>query len=746
MAGPGRALPRRPPGDLRRKRSPPPPLPLPLGDAARKLRAPLPAPSRRAKMAPLDLDKYVEIARLCKYLPENDLKRLCDYVCDLLLEESNVQPVCTPVTVCGDIHGQFYDLCELFRTGGQVPDTNYIFMVRAGPPPLPNPGAAAGAAAPALSRRPGPVPPGRVPWVPAGASRCGESLPRPCLCVHRCVFDLQGDFVDRGYYSLETFTYLLALKAKWPDRITLLRGNHESRQITQVYGFYDECQTKYGNANAWRYCTKVFDMLTIAALIDEQILCVHGGLSPDIKTLDQIRTIERNQEIPHKGAFCDLVWSDPEDVDTWAISPRGAGWLFGAKVTNEVRVQPRVTAGVGRCLVAASAFTLAHCLLPGWLGASAQPELDRGLGKGGASGRVWGCPGAVGAVHSAQVPFALQFVHINNLKLICRAHQLVHEGYKFMFDEKLVTVWSAPNYCYRCGNIASIMVPPQYIFIAHFAARTLPPASVPVPSPKPGRGPAPPGNFRARGPGPALPGAAPGSHRSRAAEGGGSRSRFRFRFRFRTPVPGGGPVSGGRVPVPAAPGSGSGMARSTLSSRFRRLDVERFDGRRFEDEPEEAPPAEPEPGPEAEALLRRYPWRRGAGGAGAAPVALLDSQRRRGDALRALHAVLRSAPRLAASPDTKVRGGREGTGRAGRPCPGEWLGGAGGTPGKSGVTRGVWRSSLWAARVGGSSGKGAPKSPAWKALPFLLPARTEGRSPARCNKQTNRPLVQPLLP
>uniref|UniRef100_A0A674GNG1 Serine/threonine-protein phosphatase n=1 Tax=Taeniopygia guttata TaxID=59729 RepID=A0A674GNG1_TAEGU len=283
-------------------------------------RGPL-SPSR-AKMAPLDLDKYVEIARLCKYLPENDLKRLCDYVCDLLLEESNVQPVSTPVTVCGDIHGQFYDLCELFRTGGQVPDTNYIFM---------------------------------------------------------------GDFVDRGYYSLETFTYLLALKAKWPDRITLLRGNHESRQITQVYGFYDECQTKYGNANAWRYCTKVFDMLTIAALIDEQILCVHGGLSPDIKTLDQIRTIERNQEIPHKGAFCDLVWSDPEDVDTWAISPRGAGWLFGAKVTNE-------------------------------------------------------------------------FVHINNLKLICRAHQLVHEGYKFMFDEKLVTVWSAPNYCYRCGNIASIMV------------------------------------------------------------------------------------------------------------------------------------------------------------------------------------------------------------------------------------------------------------------------------------------------
>jgi len=266
--------------------------------------------------------EWVDLVQKCKYLPEQDLKKLCEVVKEYLLEESNVQPVSSPVTICGDIHGQFYDLMELFRTGGMPPETNYIFM---------------------------------------------------------------GDFVDRGYYSLETFTMLMTLKARWPNKVTLLRGNHESRQITQVYGFYDECQQKYGNANAWKYCTQVFDLLTIAALIDGSILCVHGGLSPDIRTLDQIRTINRNQEIPHEGDFCDLMWSDPEEIETWQVSPRGAGWLFGSRVTNE-------------------------------------------------------------------------FISINSLNLIARAHQLVHDGYKYHFNKQLVTVWSAPNYCYRCGNVASIMV------------------------------------------------------------------------------------------------------------------------------------------------------------------------------------------------------------------------------------------------------------------------------------------------
>jgi len=271
-----------------------------------------------------DLDRQIEQLKRYELIKENEVKELCMKAREILSEEPNVTPIDSPVTICGDIHGQFYDLLELFKVGGDCPDTNYLFL---------------------------------------------------------------GDFVDRGFYSVETFLLLLALKVRYPDRIMLIRGNHESRQITQVYGFYDECLRKYGSLSVWRYCTDVFDYIALAAMVDGKIFCVHGGLSPNIHTIDQIRYIERKQEVPHDGPMCDLLWSDPvpsEECTGWGVSPRGAGFLFGEDVVREFCAQ-------------------------------------------------------------------------NDVDVICRAHQLVMNGYKWDFNETVLTVWSAPNYCYRCANVAAIL-------------------------------------------------------------------------------------------------------------------------------------------------------------------------------------------------------------------------------------------------------------------------------------------------
>lgn len=87
-----------------------------------------------------------------------------------------------------------------------------------------------------------------------------------------------------------------------------MRGNHESRQITQVYGFYDECLRKYGNANVWKYFTDLFDYLPLTALVDSQIFCLHGGLSPSIDTLDHIRALDRLQEVPHEVIVQNVIF------------------------------------------------------------------------------------------------------------------------------------------------------------------------------------------------------------------------------------------------------------------------------------------------------------------------------------------------------------------------------------------------------------------------------------------------------
>lgn len=368
------------------------------------VKVPVPGPARLKRSA--GPDGWLEAAKNNKYLSEYHMKQLCEIVKEFMMEESNIQPVATPVTICGDIHGQFYDLLELFRVAGGMPNEtapeppttidNIISTADIEPPST--------ITNPKLKKklRLGGSDHPDAPTTPAEevsdaslvnsstvSAQDSESEPEDTI-THDTTrrgeanFIFLGDYVDRGYFSLETLTLLLCLKAKYPDRITLVRGNHESRQITQVYGFYEECVQKYGNTSVWKACCQVFDFMTLGAIVDGKVLCVHGGLSPEIRTLDQVRVVARAQEIPHEGAFCDLVWSDPEDVETWAVSPRGAGWLFGDRVSQE-------------------------------------------------------------------------FCHVNGLNLIARAHQLVNEGYKYHFkSQDVVTVWSAPNYCYRCGNMASV--------------------------------------------------------------------------------------------------------------------------------------------------------------------------------------------------------------------------------------------------------------------------------------------------
>ncbi|CAD8188292.1 unnamed protein product [Paramecium octaurelia] len=254
-------------------------------------------------------------------LTESEVRGLCVKARDIFISQPILLELEAPLKICGDVHGQYFDLLRLFEYGGYPPESNYLFL---------------------------------------------------------------GDYVDRGKQSLETICLLLAYKIKYPENFFLLRGNHECASINRIYGFYDECKRRY-TIKLWKTFTDCFNCLPVAALIDEKILCMHGGLSPDLSNLEQIRRIMRPTDVPDTGLLCDLLWSDPDkDVQGWADNERGVSYVFSQEIVQ--------------------VFLKKH-------------ELD----------------------------------------LICRAHQVVEDGYEFFSKRQLVTLFSAPNYCGEFDNAGSMM-------------------------------------------------------------------------------------------------------------------------------------------------------------------------------------------------------------------------------------------------------------------------------------------------
>ncbi|XP_069124190.1 uncharacterized protein [Argopecten irradians] len=277
----------------------------------------------------LDLDRI--IYQLLTYqdapgkqvqLPESQIRQLCQLSREIFMEQPNLLELESPITIVGDIHGQFQDLISHFERNGFPGEANYLFL---------------------------------------------------------------GDYVDRGKRSLETICLCLAYKIKYPKNFFLLRGNHECASINRIYGFYDECKRRY-NIKLWKTFTDCFNCLPLAAVVENTIFCMHGGLSPDMESLDQIRNIARPCDVPDVGLICDLMWSDPDDdITGWGENDRGVSFTFGGDVVDK-------------------------------------------------------------------------FLEKFNFSLIARGHQVVEDGYEFFNNRKLVTLFSAPNYCGEFDNAGAIMV------------------------------------------------------------------------------------------------------------------------------------------------------------------------------------------------------------------------------------------------------------------------------------------------
>lgn len=178
-----------------------------------------------------------------------------------------------PVTVFGDIHGQYYDLLKALSIGGDILSTKYLFL---------------------------------------------------------------GDYVDRGIFSVEVLTLLLAMKINFPNTVFLLRGNHETRLMTQTFNFKTECIAKY-DQDIYHFFMDFFDTLPLSAVINGKFIALHGGISPDLNYLQDMNKVYRFMEPPKSGILADVLWSDPVASDSGFQSKpfvhndqRGCSYLFGA--------------------------------------------------------------------------------------------------------------------------------------------------------------------------------------------------------------------------------------------------------------------------------------------------------------------------------------------------------------------------------------------------------------------------------
>lgn len=212
-------------------------------------------------------------------LDQGTVTALCAKSRDIFMDQPMLLELESPISLCGDIHGQYHDLLRIFEHCGFPPITSYLFL---------------------------------------------------------------GDYVDRGKKSLETICLLFAYKIKYPENFFLLRGNHESPSICRIYGFYDECKKRY-NIKVWKTFCDVFNCLPVCAMIHDKVICMHGGLSQDMLRYDEgddvrerVLAIERPADIPDSGFLCDLLWSDPSTESVgFGQNDRGVSVAFGPDVVHQ---------------------------------------------------------------------------------------------------------------------------------------------------------------------------------------------------------------------------------------------------------------------------------------------------------------------------------------------------------------------------------------------------------------------------